>query len=298
MNLQFIIGGAQKAGSTYIHAMCNQHPDIFIPEGEVTILEDNKTEATVLSAFNRLLDSKRVTVVDENIVFGIKRPNLLCNEEALKQVKYISSDVKLIFILRNPIQRAVSSYFHQVRNGVIPTMDFDTGISKILSGTLKDYPRGKEVIEFGRYGYYLEKHIETFGKENVHIVLYDDIRKDKATVIKKLYNFLGVKDFQIDEETMNARHNSSLYIKPSFEPILKVRNFFMFTYNKDRTRISKKSMASRAIGRVVERIFLTPFNKVKPKISDAAKQKLFTAYKDDIHLLEKILDRKLTNWYL
>ena len=76
MGLDFIIIGAQKSGSTFLHQCLRKHPQIAMPENEVTIFEGhNFNEKSFNNYINSQINNKN------NRLFGIKRPNLLCQSE-------------------------------------------------------------------------------------------------------------------------------------------------------------------------------------------------------------------------
>ena len=167
---------------------------------------------------------------------------------------------------------------------------------RFLRKKIKDW--GRKIITLGKYGDYLKQCFDIFERSQIHIIIYHDMKKQNEKVVKELYEFSGVKPFNIESSIRSTKHNTSLYVKPSFSSLLKIRIFFMYRYNDNKTRLYKKSIYSRIIGKLIEIVLIAPSNNVKPVISNDMKQKIFNIYKEDIKMLEKLMDRNLQEWYI
>ncbi|MDC3333707.1 sulfotransferase, partial [Candidatus Marinimicrobia bacterium] len=105
--------GAQKSGSTFLRYSLNQHPDISINS-----LEDKTFEDPEYKQYNgdfRHLDKKT-----EKFFYGIARPDYFGELKYMKRIKKYSPDSKIIIVLRDPTLRAISSYYHYMKYGIIP----------------------------------------------------------------------------------------------------------------------------------------------------------------------------------
>ena len=111
MKLDFIIIGGQKCGSTYLHHIINEHPEIDTLPGESPYFESPDYEDYGMDKLEKLINE-----LDQNKVIGIKRPNYLSKPEVPLRIFKENRKIKLIVILRNPIERLWAKYSHRHRN--------------------------------------------------------------------------------------------------------------------------------------------------------------------------------------
>lgn len=297
MKLDFIVIGGQKCGSTYIQEVINQHPDVDMVKGECPHFESPDYENGGLKKLENLIKE-----LDHNKLIGIKRPNYLSRPEVPSRIKSQNKNVKLITILRNPVDRLKSAYFHNMNDGFAPVLALNTGVEKLLNGELnKKYPRTKELLEFGFYGKFIKNYLELFD-ENLLVLTYDELRKDKLAVIKKCYSFLNIDDNFIPHQWLNTRPQKVNYSLLRTHVLTK-KNRFTFDYNDNRTRLSLKnqSLLDKIICKnidLLDRFFLNKFiiSNKKPEFTPEIKQQLLEIYASDIEDLESLLSIDLSNW--
>ena len=124
--LDFMIIGAQKSCSSYVHFCLLDHPEVYIPEEEIPYFENPDYE-------NKDLTKIKLDSCKEYKMIGIKRLNYLGEDEVPKRIFKNNPKIKLIAILRNPIERAISAYFHNIKYGFIPVINLEKGLLKILN---------------------------------------------------------------------------------------------------------------------------------------------------------------------
>ena len=117
---KFAIIGAQKSATTFIHRCLSDHPEVFMPSGEISYFEDPDYQE---SSFDEFLDL--FADAKQNQLKGIKRPTYLHKPECPVRIKKIIPDVKLIVVLRNPIDRFISAYFHCIKFNFLPVIDYN-----------------------------------------------------------------------------------------------------------------------------------------------------------------------------
>lgn len=108
---------------------------------------------------------------------GIKRPNYIVKAEVPSRIQQDLPDAKLIAVLRNPIERAISAYFHNIKYGFLPPLDIEIGMRKLLldpSYSLK-YKRAPEIIEFGFHYKYLTQYSQYMDNNQLLLFLHEDI---------------------------------------------------------------------------------------------------------------------------
>ena len=115
----FVVIGAQKSASTFLQRCLADHPEMWLPRGETTFFEDPTYEASRLSDLERMFSRRRERVL------GMKRPSYLSRPEVPGRIRRDLPNVKLIAVLREPISRAVSAYFHMVGGGYLPLLELN-----------------------------------------------------------------------------------------------------------------------------------------------------------------------------
>ncbi|MEQ8838106.1 MAG: sulfotransferase, partial [Lacipirellulaceae bacterium] len=188
MHPEFVVIGAQKAGSTYVLRCLEEHPEIFMPPYEVAFFEGELYSPERMDAFESHFQAAQA-----GQLVGFKRPNLLGLPECPERLAKHLPEAKLIAVLRNPVARAVSAYFHYMKTGFLPIVPLEVGMPKILDGQYTEYPRASEVLTFGLYGEHLANYLKFFPEEQLRVVTLENIKQAGQQTIEELYDFLGVE---------------------------------------------------------------------------------------------------------
>lgn len=257
----FICIGAQRAGTTWLYQCLKEHPQVFVPQKkELRFFNYNYNDG--LEAYK--LNFKDVS---DEIAVGELTPDYYRQEDALLRIKENLPDVKLIFILRNPIHRAFSQY--QLYCGTeYNEMTFE-----------ETYLKHPELIEWGKYGNHLEFIYNHFNKDNVLIIDYDLLKGLPAEFLRQIFDFLGV---------------DSTFIPSNFKK----------TYNKVIYPGTQKVMNSLGLQWLIELIKRTPVgdfirNRQKKKSAQISKFEfdyLVNNFEDDVKKIEMILNGDFSHW--
>ena len=190
--LDFVIVGAQKSASTFLHHTLSAHPEIGMPKNETVAFirepygaaaRDKMIEAQMAGRWAR--------------INGIKRPDYLPSTTVASRLHAYNPNLKILMILRNPMARAVSAYYHLVRSGTLPLQDHEKGLRQILSsGLAYGGELGQTVLSYGLYSAHVKAYQDRFGSENVLILFHDDFKKQSREILKKAYLFVGCKDVE------------------------------------------------------------------------------------------------------
>lgn len=294
---EFLIIGAQKSGTTFIHRCLEDHPDIYMPHKEIPFFENPDYLRNDISELENLFEN-----ISSESVIGIKRPNYLGKKEVAKRIYKHMPNAKLILCLRNPLERTISSYFHQMAHGFIPVEPINYGLKKILNGDYKErFPRSREIIEFSLYYKHLKNYLKYFNRSQIKIIFFEEMKEKNLETIQSIYKYIGVNSNFIPKK-YNSKQNVNVY---SYKR-LKVRtlvNNLMYDYNKNNTRQYKKKDISLRNKLIIAFIILFDtkllkylFNNKKPKLDKVIKEDLYNTYKQDIKKLEKLLSVNLENW--
>ena len=190
----FVIG-AMKSGTTSLHEYLNEHPEVFMSE-----VKEPGYFAKCVNYYPkdyewyRLLfkDVKNEKIIGESSTHYTKLPT--CDDVVQKLWEY-NSEARLVYIMRHPIKRSISHYWHDVRCG-----DEHRGIL----AAIKNNP---EYIDFSDYAYQLEPYITRFGKDKIYTLTFEDLIKSPDKELKDLFSWLGVDErflVKVSREIHNA----------------------------------------------------------------------------------------------
>ena len=207
----FIIAGAAKAGTTTLHNVLQRHPHIALPINELHYFDAD--DPATHDEFFRILNGSfqwkdpdkndaarwhraQFKKLDDNVIKGEDTPTYLHSFTAARRIFETIPDVKLIFALRDPVERTVSHYWHMVRTGRI-VVPFEEAIIK--------HP---QLIRWSSYYESILFYLSLFAREKISFFILEKYVGDPVSAISIITRFLGVPDFQ---ETPQIRSNPSSY---------------------------------------------------------------------------------------
>jgi len=172
----FLIIGAQKSGSTSLYECLKQHPDIFMSNPkESEFFATDKLYSKGFKFYERFFPGYQTQklIGEASTVYS----NFIGLEKTIKRIYEFNKDMKLIYIIRNPIARAHSAYFWRVRQ-LYEKLKFEQALE--LEETRKNNTPLLDPFSYKRLGLYFQiisKYLEFFERENLHVVLFDDLVK-------------------------------------------------------------------------------------------------------------------------
>jgi hypothetical protein len=199
----FLIVGAQKAGTTALYYALSKHPQVFmsaVKEPAYFVAEDALRNAagpgdeasqlvTSLDAYEELFAGSGSADAR-----GESSTSYLYDPDAPQRIKDQLPDVKLIAILRNPVDRAYSNFLHLVRDGREPIHDFRAALAREEQRRGEGWSLSWRYLDKGYYGAQVERYLARFGPDRFRSYLYEDYNDDPDPTIRDIYRFLGVDD--------------------------------------------------------------------------------------------------------
>ncbi len=187
--MQFFIVGGQRCGTTWLYNVLDSHPDICMakpvrPEPKFFLKDD----------FRYCIKSYRDNYYsDKAIAYGEKSTSYYELPYIPERILSSFSDSKIIFCLRNPIDRAISNFYFSKSNGL---EERDINIALSTTGNILDVVTETSVSPFnylgrGHYSTYIKRYIEVFGSENVFICSFEQLLANSSE-LKRLLGFVGV----------------------------------------------------------------------------------------------------------
>jgi len=283
----FIIVGAPKAGTTSLYHYLSEHPDVFMSEPkEVNFFSKEEIESQGLyyadfkaksmveyeGLFNGVTTQKAIGEGSVSYLFYPKTP---------QKIKEALPEVKVIMLLRDPIERAFSHYLMDLRLGLV-NVPFEDIVSRVSEH--KSLPLFyQQYVELGLYYSQVKRYLDTFGKDKVKIYFQEDLRHKSDEVIMDLYTFLGVDTSYSPD--INREHNVFSMPKNRLMRILYASNFM-------------RSLIGRAFPDKLKEAFkgIVFEQKKKPEMLQQTRKTLRKLYLQDIEQLEQLLGKDLTSW--
>ena len=285
-NINFYGVGTQKGGTTTLHEILRQHPDIFLPETKEIHFFDK--EELYSRGFDWYL----------NTFFGQYNGEQICGEFTPEYsffaniperiLKTAGQNIKILFVFRNPVDRAFSHYLMTKRR-MREDLSFEDAIrSEEVRMHAGDY---NAVVDFsylsrGMYSQQVRRYLQHFPIENMLFLRFEEdlIQNPKATV-KRILKFLGVDLLDLN---VNIRAN------PAQEPIFPYINRLLFGnawLKRSTKRLKRLKMFLKPI---IEPMLL---KKARPQTVNADTRKnLNEHFKRDVLDLEEITGLDLSNW--
>ena len=290
-NIDLFIAGAQKAGTTSVKNYLGEHPQIITHEAQEFpfFFDDAEFGLGFETIFNNYFEG----FADTRLKIVCKHAHLYTSETAIKRLSEHNPNCKLIFIIRNPVDRTFSSYLmEKLYNRV--NFEFDD-IILALNGSGKLFLEKWQfdaLISFGFYSVHLNNILKYFPRENVRLILFEDFKKHPLNYIRKIFSDFGInEDFQ---PRVRVIHNQSsaprsvLFGDLIKRTIIEENNF---------KRMVKKIIPVKTAFKIGSQI--REINKTKPKnekMSLQAREFLNNYFKPYNEELKKMTNLDLSCW--
>lgn len=206
----FIVG-AFKAGTTTLYEYLGAHPQVFmsVPKepmffgADLTPRYRRMTEAEYLDLFSGAKPGQHA---------GEATPWYLYSTTAAAEIRAFSPAAKPIVILRNPVDVMYAQHSQLVFNQREDLVDFGAALAaeddRRAGRRLPSGPINVENLFYRhsvRFAEQLRRYFDVFGREQVHVIVFDDIVNDARTVYRSTLEFIGVDPtFEVDEQVYNA----------------------------------------------------------------------------------------------
>ncbi|MEQ9351187.1 MAG: sulfotransferase domain-containing protein [Vicingaceae bacterium] len=209
--VDFLIIGTPKAGTTSIQNYLSKHPEIFMPkQKEIHFFGkdlNNEKQLTKLDYHHFFKNSTSREIKGEASVF------YLYSSSAFQEIYDYNPKMKLIVCFRNPVDFLISYHQDSIYVGIEEEPNFWKALDLET-----DRRNGKKIPKTNTFHeslYYskmidyageIKKFIELFGKENIHVVIFDEFFKDPKSQLKSMLKFLGTKDTDFIPELFNNKN--------------------------------------------------------------------------------------------
>ncbi|MBT9315560.1 sulfotransferase family protein [Leptothoe spongobia] len=295
----FLIIGAPKCGTTSLHAYLSQHPQLFmsaVKEPHFFAFEhcspnfngpgDNQAplsqnSITQLSEYRHLFKEAK-----DGMLRGESSTMYLYLNNVPQCIKAHNSEMKLIAILRHPIDRAFSHFLHMRREGREQLESFEEALQAEPQRIAEGWSPAWHYRRVSCYSEQLKRYFQLFEREHLRIYLYEDWRDHPMTTLRDMFTFLEVDNtFQPD---IGKKQNISFKPKNVWLYKFLTQPNYLKKMLKDILPASvRKPLATRAYKQNIDR---------PPVLTTSIRRRLMTEFEADILQLQTLLDLDLTSW--
>jgi hypothetical protein len=203
----FLVLGAPRSGTTWLHAVLCQHPDVHVPDSKEPDFLNRRILTEPFSVYTRLFDpapGQRARRLRGDM--SVNYSNLL--DPVVRQIARLLPDAKLIFTVRHPVDRFWSSLKYT----------YGTFSNRVLSRTpVVRFLRSCHSPRFTRRNDYLavmRRWSAAFGADRLHVDLFDRIESDPRGYVRDVLAHLGADTtWDVPEELLDVRIHSTAPIE-------------------------------------------------------------------------------------
>ena len=296
----FLIGGPPKCASTSLNFYLKQHPEIYMSPVKQTrffsVYYDKGFDYYINTYFSGVTNEKMV---------GEATPTYFLLPFVPARIKAFNPGMKIIFCLRNPVERTFSGWSMRANNGT-EHLSFIESLKENLKQreTVKfesdkdsaewaaDMMRGDRLEETGfrtylegsLYATNLRHYLKHFPQSQIKVIFLDNLQKDLHGTLKEVFTFLGVDpNFQIQNTEQKNTYKKSKF--KFLEPVL--------GKNKPLSKMLSNVMPKSMKKKILDTMYVEGSKK---KLTPEDRKFAYSILKDEIADLEKMLNVDLSHW--
>jgi hypothetical protein len=272
MKPDFLYLGPDKSGSTWLYEVLKQHPECYVAPCKDIYYFDKY--------YDRGLEWYEAFFKDapENAraIGELSHGYLFC-EQAVERIGNDLPDITLLATLRNPVERCFSHYLYLLSSGLV-------------TGTFEEVLKNRPgVIRSSLYSEPVSMYLSRFGKEQLHIFLFDDLKNNPKSFAVKVFDVLGLS------ETGHINYQKKV------RAARKARSHFAARLAKQAAIFARDMGYAELVGSVkrgpLARMLYSDYKSGnKPVMSEDTRRYLTDLFRPDVLELEKILGIGLSHW--
>ncbi|MFT4084925.1 MAG: sulfotransferase [Nocardioides sp.] len=297
----FIIIGAPKAGTTALHSALARHPQVFVsqPKEPKYWMCDDAPPPHWRGPGDKHSQQEWVWQWEEyqalfadapgDRLRGESTPFYLWSRGAHRRIAESLPEVRLIAVVRDPIDRAYSNWMHLWCDGLEPIGDFLAAFGRERSRIRSGYAPFWRYRELGLYGEQLAHLYRHVDPARVLVVRYKEIVDEPCATLDRACAFLGIEGGHIPRIPAD---NSRTYVEPGWRsralgPVVRGGAWLGQFAPPRLWRGAEPFLRRRLAG---------PGQATRPLLTADQRQQLLPAFADDVALLSEVTGRDYSDW--
>jgi hypothetical protein len=295
----FLVVGVPKAGTTALHAALVQHPELYLPTVKEPkyFLTSGPPPAQGGPGDAQTYQEHVWRRADYEALFAAAPPGTLTGEatpfylydlDAQARIKRTVPDAKLIVVLRNPVDRAHSNWYHLWAAGLEPERSFVAACEAEPERKAAGWAHFWHYLGQGRYGEQLEQLFTLFNKEQVLIMRYRDLRDTPDEALDRVCAFLGVRTgviHSVPSENVTP-YVSDTPVNAALRTVLRTGGRFGQYFPPPLRQVARGPLLTALHRRRGPR----------PRLSPAERAAIVPYFTEDIELLQKVTGESYQDW--
>ena len=295
----FLIAGGVATGTSFLSATLTNHPDIYLPK----IQRPEPNFFHYSWKFNQGMDWYQKTwfhEVGNQRAIGERSSLLLPSNVAARRIKQMLPDIKLIFCLRNPLERAWGNYRFTVLEG-LESLSFNEAIDREEDRMHEAKGKWAEIqphayVTRSRYAFHLQEFFDLFGRDRILLLKSEDLGCRPHDNIKRVCEFLGV-DASIPL-SLPQNYSSPSVIDRKMQ--MELRNFFgdrfpeLVESIRREENISEIALSEENAKNIA--YLRSNLRNGKDPIPEASRLRLRQIFADEIAKIKKLVDFPVDDW--
>jgi hypothetical protein len=233
----FLVIGAAKCGTTSLYHYLKSHPEVYMSPIKETNYFSTDIDPSRFSPLYQKIENQKRLNLDEYVQGDMKREvwgyfvrdknhytalfkkvthqkaigevsnSYLFSETAAREIYRTLPEVKLIAILRHPVERMYSHYLANLRDGKT-SLPFRKEIEKDFNQKEKGWYINHGYVEMGFYSTQLKRYLDLFPPKQIKILLYDQLKKHPQKLMEEICRFLSIRtdwSFPLDQRFNESR---------------------------------------------------------------------------------------------
>jgi hypothetical protein len=291
----FLILGAAKTGTTSIYRYLKQHPDIYMSPAKEPRFFIFENEILQFNGIGDKIETAKTTLQEYQELFAKVRGEkaigeattmYLWSQKAPQRIKYYLPNVRLIAILRDPVERAYSNYLHLKQAKREPLDSFAEAIRQEPQRIKDNWWPFWYYQNQGFYYQQLQRYLALFAKEQIKVFLYEDLKTNPLKLLQDIFSFLEL-DASFKPDFSTKTRKAPLIPKNKVLHSLIAQPNFLKSFLKP---LLPKETRQQIVNKIEQK------NLIKPQVSLEIRQQLITEYREDILQLQDLIQRDLSSW--
>ncbi|MCW4469572.1 sulfotransferase domain-containing protein [Flavobacterium sp. MFBS3-15] len=270
----FLIVVSQKAGTTSLHDILRMHPEANMSEvKEINFFTLEQKYSKGLEYYRHYFKPQS----EDQKVTGESSPGYICHPGVAQKIRQDLGPIKIVIILRDPIKRALSQYWDNRRH-LSEALEFEEVVDKYMDDTY--LPERLGYISRGVYVKYIMQYEALFGRENLHIMILEDLIANQEEELRNLYRFLSINETLGLRLLPKASNSSMIWTNPLYSLMFKNPHYTKY--------LPKRLRRFFFFGKAINYKYQLPKESVIKKLTDF--------YSPWNKKLEQYLNRSLDSW--